>query len=274
MGSLQDNIGVSHVKAFNRLLGFWFGLLAVLWVSSARADDIQIWGRPIVFWLDEMTNVAMAADPQAKEAFKVLGTNAIPFLISVAEHKPPPPSEATNELETKYPQARGLSNTRDLDFRREIALMLLGDLRDKAAPAIPPLVKIWCDQTDDGAARNQAEATLSSMGDKVADYAPEFIARLGNTNYWKNLGAIVLTGHCGPKARAAIPVLLNFVNNTDISVRREAAEALWKIDRNTNVALQVYSGLLMTEDPGWMVFDGLFQMAMPRAPQSRRYCIA
>ena len=80
------------------------------------------------------------------------------------------------------------------------------------------------------------------MGEKLTGQLPEFIGYLKSQDLEnRELGANLLE-KIGPKAKAAVPVLQDAVGSSYWGLASAAARALWSIDRQTNVALRVFTG--------------------------------
>jgi HEAT repeat protein len=236
-------------------------------MATGYGADIQLWGRPIEYWFEQRLPVTMT-DPQAVEAFMDLGTNALPFLITVLEHKPSLFARGADQVRKKHPPGPKLLNmvasAMKENDRRKCAAMLIGDLGTNGAQAVPTLMKIWNDPTDDWEVKSRVEQALLAMGDQVAGYLPDFMRAVKSTNTLMREAGIILVGHCGPKARAALPLLRDFVDHGNPSLAGEAAEALWEVDRQTNLALRVFSELL-TNRP-WTGIKYLAEMGEAARP--------
>jgi len=234
-------------KSVRRLL---VAALVPVCVATGYGADIQLWGRPIEYWFEQIP--PMMTDPQAVDAFRELGTNALPFLIRVVEHKPSLFAEGADHVRNKHPPGPKVLNivgsAREENNRRMCAAMLIGDLGTNGAQAIPTLMKVWNDPTDDWYMKRTVGQALAGMADQVAGYLPDFMRAVKSTNALEQDVGITLIGHCGPKARVALPLLRDFVDHGDPKLAGEAAEALWEVDRQTNLALKVFSALLTNRE--------------------------
>jgi len=84
------------------------------------------------------------------------------------------------------------------------------------------------------------------MGEKLAGQVPEFITYLkSDDRETRQLGAVLLAA-VGPKAKAAVPGLLEAAESRDSWVSLSVARALWSIDRQTNAAVRVYTSSLQS----------------------------
>jgi HEAT repeat protein len=267
-------------------------------VGTGSGADIQLWGRPIEYWFEKRLQVTMT-DPQAVEAFMELGTNALPFLIKVLERKPSLLAEAADKMRNRYspqpmafapggraspivppasvPEGNSVNplgskildvvgSAQEVNERRICAARLIGDLGTNGAQVLPTLVKIWIDPTDDWGVKDMAGQALVAMGDEVAGYLPDFLDAAKSTNANMRCTSIMLIGHCGPKGRAAVPLLRDLVDHGDPWLAAEAARSLWKVDRQTNVALQVFSGFLANSANDWLGIKYLAEMGEAARP--------
>ncbi len=117
------------------------------------------------------------------------------------------------------------------DVRRQ-AIHGLMDLKEKAAPAIPRLVRMT--KSDDPELRKIAVAILGSIGPAskvaVADLRPRLKDTDMHVRYWtcQTFAAI------GPEAKEVIPDLIVALRTDVASVRRHSALALGKISKEGN----------------------------------------
>ena len=238
-------------------------------VATGHGEDIQLWGSSIEEWFEDLVPVTMTP-PIAYDAFQQMGTNALPFLTGVLERKPSILAKAADEVREKYPPGRKslgiLGSAMEISERRMCAARLIGELGTSATNAIPTLMKVWDDPRDDLGVKGTVAETLAMMGDQVAPYLPDFLDAAKSTNGYVCEVGITLIGHCGPKGRTAVPLLLDFVRHGKPSLAGKAAEALWEVDHQTNVALQVFSRLLTNSRTQWLGIKYLSEMGEAARP--------
>jgi len=112
---------------------------------------------------------------------------------------------------------------------RRVGLQGLLDLKEKAAPAIPHLIRL--SKSDDPKMRMAAMVVLASIGPAskaaLADLRPRLKDDDLHVRYW----ACQAIGAIGPEAKTVVPELLEAMKSDAASVRRHAALALGKIGR-------------------------------------------
>lgn len=227
-------------------------MLVIVSIAALAAWDrreLSYQGKPASCWLDhfssprEGTNLSLLA-------FQAMGSNAVPYLVRVLETKP---SALGKKLDAELHGSSGrgqnlperikhhLPSAMRTEGRRENAALVVSELGPVAEAAIPTLIRIMEDPSEDRRVAGEARGALFSMGEKLASQTPRFMGYLKHGDIEaRELGASYL-GSIGPKAKPAIPLLLEAVDGANGSVRWAAAQALWRIDRQTNVALRVFS---------------------------------
>jgi HEAT repeat protein len=255
-----------------------FGIQAICGIC----EEIQYQGHPVSYWLAHWTRDSRDGphSPEADEAFRQMGTNALPFLIEVLGRNPSPNDETAIKV---YLEARKLHEQQgaqsasaaahnawqrefELENQRLKAAALIGRLGPAGAPAIPELMRIL--RSTNGPYTDEVLSALIAMGDKTVDYLPEFINYLHSSNFSECLtGAMLLEG-IGPKARPAIPALQAIVNGESPFAQAHAAIALWKIDRQTNVALRVFTNLCESSDDGTRELGTIYLGEMGQTTQA------
>jgi HEAT repeat protein len=227
--------------------------LAGLLSFAARAANPTYEGKPASFWLD---HIYARPDGMREtiQAFKAMGTNAVPFLIKTLERKPSKLSELVDDQLYKDDLARHvpkdvvriLPSAMRVEGRREHAAFLIKEIGPDAAAAIPVLMAILNDQTEGWRIVSEVRGALLAMGEKLSGHVPEFIAYLkSDDRETRQLGALLLAS-TGPKAQTAVPALLEAAESREWGVSHCVAQALWKIDHQTNVAVGIYTNSLQS----------------------------
>jgi HEAT repeat protein len=154
-------------------------------------------------------------DYRVASALQLLGLPAVPQLI-----------EAMEDRNSKV---------------RLAAVRVTGLIGPEANTAVPTLAKLVNDSN--GEVRVEAVSALSIMGPNKKLAIPALIGALNDSNrgpkpgmtvYVKENAARVL-GEIGPEARAAVSPLTKLLSDTNSYAREQAAIALWRINRDTNV---------------------------------------
>lgn len=201
-------------------------------------------GKPASYWL-ECYHTNMAA---GSAAFQAMGTNAVPFLIELLETEPSnlgrfADKEAGN-YSISHPKvsdaiAKLLPSAYRAEERRELAAFFLSELGPKAEAAIPALFRIYTSTNVNWRLANEVGGALTSMGEKGAVLVPHYLAWLTNSDPEIQQAGADFLATVGPKARVAIPELQRAVESGNRRVSSSAARALWSIDRQTNVMVQI-----------------------------------
>jgi HEAT repeat protein len=197
----------------------------------------------------------------ADDAFKAMGTNAVPFLIETLEEKASKVGEFVDkqiaDYDLKHPkgvsrEVRGaLPSAYRIETRRETAAFFLGKLGPAAEAAIPVLFKIYTDTNEGWRVEHEVGSALRAMGEKNIVLFPHFLEWLTNSNPAVQATGANFLETIGPKARPAVPDLLRTVESTNLNVAEQAARALWSIDRRTNVAVRIYTRMLQHTNGTW-----------------------
>jgi hypothetical protein len=128
---------------------------------------------------------------------------------------------------------------------RRVAALAVGGmlLSDQiAAESTPGLSSLLSDP--DGSVRGAALSTLERLGTGAKAAVPALIEaaqdpRPDQLPTGPGLGfraqAVRILGLLGPEAKAAVPVLIQIVGSSNATLRVQAAVALWRINRDTNM---------------------------------------
>jgi HEAT repeat protein len=234
-----------------RLLVFLvlLGTAAVVWLCWREP---RFHGQSASYWLD---HTASETDVQAAvTAFKAMGKSGTMFLVEtitakrsqsgsslldkLAESRLPMPESLRAALVTQPPPAGRWSN----------ALRILGSLVQEAEVALPRLMKEYNAMVNAGQVMPDWDVimALEAVGDAKAKYIPDFIRALQSNWEPTALDAALLLGSIGPKAKVAVPELLEQMPAGSWQFSNVVAETLWKIDRQTNLVLGVFTNELLT----------------------------
>ena len=80
--------------------------------------------------------------------------------------------------------------------------------------------------------RQMAMRAVQKIGPGASAAVPDLVAQLATAEDWVAAGAL---GSIGPEAKAAVPALTNLLQRSTGYAHLEAAEAIWKIDRNADL---------------------------------------
>ena len=188
-------------------------------------------------------------------AFQALGKRGVSFLVDAIKQRPSALGRLVDEkLKNSSVGQRApgllaaLPSARRAERRRGWALSMIAALGTNAASALPELMRQYNAQLRSGEKLiydDVAEALLA-MGDKKAAFVPDFMRAVSNNREPTACDGARLLASIGPKAQAAIPVLLAELPAGGPAFTNAVAEALWKIDRRTNFALAVFTSQLQS----------------------------
>jgi HEAT repeat protein len=219
---------------------------AVIW-QSAREPSFE--GKKASEWLSQ---AGQPGTQEAAAAFRGMGKPGISFLVDcVTEDRRQRRRSWFGWLaESGLPLPDGLraafAPRRRVD-RGASALRVFQALGPDAGAALPALMRRFND--DAGASLITRDfdvaAALEALGDAKADYLPDFLHDLQAVRWEPDAAeTITLIGSIGPKAASAVPVLLRKLPGGDEVISNSVAHAIWKIDRQTNLVLQILTGQL------------------------------
>lgn len=221
-------------------------------VSGTREPEYE--GKKLTRWLEELRHPQPASPPasliartNAMIAIRHMGTNAVPYLVTMLHAK-------DSRLKSKWMDL--LSRQRWVDFhfrydfqRRDDALRGLAILGPDARGAIPEIAKLM----DDRLMAQMAGYTLHQIG---SDAVPVLNQALRSTNTWARSQAAGFLGASGDEA--SVPSLIAALKDSDFITRSKAARALSRFPEQADVVVPALIGCL--DDP-----NDTFRMNAARA---------
>jgi HEAT repeat protein len=196
------------------------GLIAVIVAVAAallRTPSEPVYhGKPLSNWLRGYSATARGEAPmrgEAEAAIRAIGTNAIPTLLHMIEHRDNPLEDRMLSLAQKIPFLR-IQRVSPLDPNYE-AVMAFKVLGTKAGSAVPRLIEIYNHEPD------------------------------RDTKFW----VISALAEIGPAAEPAVPILLHTLSGTNTRLRENAARALGEIHADASVVVPPLISCLNDPDP-------------------------
>jgi HEAT repeat protein len=145
----------------------------------------------------------------------------VPALLVAAQEQPAKSDDAVKLLAALL---KAVKQTDNIDARVQ-AIIDLGDIGPKAAPAVPDLLNAL--QTKNHVLRLNAALTLSRIGKPAVKPVAQLLrAKDADTRLY----AIWTIGWIGPDARETIPVMIELLADKNEAVRRKAAFALGRLE--------------------------------------------
>jgi HEAT repeat protein len=181
-------------------------------VANRRPPEPVFQGRSASYWLREIFG-AKGRQSQAMAAFRQMGTNAEPVLVTAMAAK---------------------ENLLDRMFRRMY-------------PRLPAMIRQRFPQPADHAELRSA-AGLVLMNNPFDDIVPKLLPLLATPDSGVRMAVFsAVQNRIGPTDAGQVPVVLMAANDPDLDVRMEAAVALWKITGQTNTAVPILQSILVRQ---------------------------
>jgi HEAT repeat protein len=248
-------------------MGVAFALVAALgllcWWTGLLEREPSFQGKSATDWLDSVNDGANSTEATA--AFKAMGPSGVRFLARTLEAKPVQLPDRAERLIDKLdlpewanPARKMEYHAAQLSYREEAALNMLSTLGRAGAPALRTLVRLF---RDGNPSESYAMAELMApMAGQLEFMAPELIEdlRQHKPNDLRCLADITVLGAIGPKAKDAVPLLLQMARGGDPATAARATVALWSIARDTNALIGFSSNSLGRHD--FLAYSALFDL--------------
>ena len=202
----------------------WLCACAAL-LLACREKDVEHGGRPIAYWVQQMTSPDSVVRHQAVAAFA---------------HDAGRSDEAARAL------LEVLGSEREADVHATIA-EALGTLGPNALAAAPALVRLLDDEHE--AVRQSAASALGSLGARSPLVIPALIHALDDPAHDVRTAAIDGLGAEGPAAAAATPRLARLVSTDRIGfVRLRSTVALGRIRAEPSVVVPLLAHVARSDE--------------------------
>lgn len=261
-----------HRSFFNRSrLGWLFVIGATLaitcWILKSNAPWYK--GRSVSHWFKVYASMDQGEREEAILAFRAMGGSAVPMLVAELERPPSRFDSAMNSLLNRIRQYPLDYNQRH-NWGRQSACDILREMGESARDAIPSLEKASTDSMWYIATSARA-ALIKLRKEPLAPYIGLLNQKSDPISWYSN--AIMIAG-CGTNAAAAIPLLLQSLQDSNNIIQAHAIIALGIIRcepqvcvpavipflTNGNVALRqkAYFALLAFKDHAHTASDEIF----------------
>lgn len=218
-----------------------FALLLMLLEGRQRQPTFQ--GKSVDYWLEQVFWAPNLNQTEALQAIKGMGTNAYPFLVAALKKKDTPVKMFYQWTYRKMPanvQKRFPVPVPASTYREAASLVLLNS---NAKGILPELIEIL--KIPDSSIRYSTMIVVSyHIGQENVAAVPVLLETLSDTNLTVRQRAAGSLGKIGPGAKAAIPRLKAMLTDKDENVRLLSMKAIWQISHETNVCLPVMEQLL------------------------------
>ena len=247
-------------------------LLAALSVAAAPAQP-DWWepsynGKTVSEWLDEygVGPGAYKPNPQADDALRHIGPNAVPDLLQLLYATNPNPAAQTPASWDHWKAYLGFLALGPAGKLAIPDLVILANSSDATRSFFPNTIQEmkdiatvarWANNSTTYVARGGrprsrstspflvdgdiAAWSLAAMG---ADGVPPLVKMLANSNPLLKVRAIEALGKAGPAAEPAVPALVKTLHDTNLDVRVAAADALGCIGMQPDLAIPALTDAL------------------------------
>ena len=246
-----------HVSPLSRRLTSWKRLWVVLTVLLVVLGALRCWrlhdsepryqGKPVSYWLYK---AAGGGNPQAWQVLNQTGPDAVPYLLrTIRTNKGPRFRDRTYGLRvklwTKLPSSlqKVVPVPVCTGVLRVAAVGVLDEIAPRVKPPLPEILPLINDANE--IVRIHAYSVISKLGTDAKASIPTLIGivKSAQVEDQDGISAAWVLGEIGMEDRITVAAALNeaLAHNPDPAFRVHAATALWKVDRQTNAAVQVLS---------------------------------
>ena len=246
-----------HVSPLSRRLTSWKRLWIVLTVLLVVLGALRGWrlhdsepryqGRPVSYWLYK---AAGGGNPQAWQVLNQTGPDAVPYLLRTAKtNKGPRFRDFTYELRVKLWTKLPISLQKVVPVPvctgvlRTAAVGVLDEIAPRVKPPLAEILPLINDANE--IVRTHAFSVVGKLGTHAKASIPTLIGivKSAQVEDQDRISAAWVLGEIGREERITVAAALSeaIVHNPDPAFRVHAATALWKVDRQTNAAVQVLS---------------------------------
>jgi len=230
-------------------------------------------GKPLSYWVIKAEEIDLDGAPKdAIEAIRVIGSNAVPFLLDWMPRR----EKRHQERSSDTPEGHGL----------EVAWWALGSDGKWAIPVLAGIINQPQRTMDDYSVWTESAKAISylgpdaiapmltavtnmqgkhevwelihnfqNLGTNGAPAVPALIHWANDPDYWVRDGVVSALGGIGQRPDLAVPVLLNALeHDSNGMVRRDAAEALGAFANDSDAVLPELTKML--KDPDWEARQG------------------
>jgi HEAT repeat protein len=187
-------------------------------------------------------NSGQPLSPEAAQAIRQLGTNAIPILLRRLRAKESPFKDKLYALAQKQHVIK-VSYT-PASFQHGQGAAGFQVLAANGKSAVPTLIELYSRDNAGPDALYYLAFSLGSIGPDAKAAVPALIHRLGHTNDYVKFGAAYALGKIHSEPQVVVPALISCLNDQSPSVRFGAASALEEFGPDAKAALPALTQLL------------------------------
>jgi HEAT repeat protein len=231
----------SHIALATLLLAMVGG---IAWLSlRTDAEDPVYQGKRLSVWMgSNRYSMAQMLSPQAEQAIRQLGTNAIPLLLRKLRTKASPFKDKLYALTQKQHVIK-VSYT-PAWFQHRHGAMGFRVLAADGKSAVPALIELYSQDNADIDALGCLSDSLAYIGPDAKAAVPALIHRLGHTDDYVRFNAAFALGEIHSEPQVVVPALISGLSDQSHDVRGYAATALAMFGPEAKAALPALTQLL------------------------------
>lgn len=202
-------------------------IAAVIAMAGWKAFDLRdplYQGRPLHDWLKDMDG----QHPEAEEAIRNIGSNAVPQIIAILKTRDSSPNQRLVKWASEHHLLK--SNYVPVANNHRHAALACYVIGPDAKPAIPFLVALL----NGGFTGGSVGAALGRMGPAGVD---PLVGCLASTNDTVRAEAVWVLGHFQSNAPVVLPTLIHCLKDKSFFVQTEAAISIGDIGREPKLAV-------------------------------------
>lgn len=216
---------------------------AAVWLELDWPREPVYQGKPLTYWLRILTlpaaNISSGyglwrPDPQAVEAIRHIGTNAIPTLLHMTRAHDSALKRKLIALAQKQHLIRiRFTAAGERHLQARVAFRELGST---ASNAVPALIEIY-EANYSVSSQEAAAYVLGSIGLAARQAVPSLVRILADTNNYARRASIVALGQIHAEPELAVPALIKSLSDPYPGVRQLATEALGRFGADARPAV-------------------------------------
>jgi HEAT repeat protein len=211
----------------------------IAWFAQGPSEPVSH-GKRLSYWLRELENWEGNTNDAAFVAFRDMGTNAIPPLVSVLQSEGGPFQRFIMEVNQKQSVVNlPFGRPWEQSMAAAWALYIMGS---NARPALPALTNLLFHS-------NETIASATVLAGIGSDALPFLLSAITNQNYRIRHAAINGLGWERSDFNIVVPVLIQSLHDTDQTVRHGAAMSLGQLHAQPDVAVPALTNAFPGTDP-------------------------
>jgi hypothetical protein len=230
------------------------GLIWAMFPSQSREPSYQ--GHSLSYWAEQVDphdpsgciiaiNGILVPRPQEEAAIKQIGTNAIPTILDWISYEASPFKTKLASLVERLPHRVSRHVTfpgEERAYRAELVFNILGP---EGRAAIPELTRLARTSSD----WDRVCRCLRCLHHIGTEAFPSILSLTTNGPYLTCFAAIGTLAHYPEQAKPSIPVLLNYLDDTNHSLAGQAARVLGDLEVSWSATFPGLTNVLRSSSP-------------------------